>query len=54
MKNGDLKDIQIMKKLFILHMMKCGASSGEIRKILKMSGSRFAEFMPIKNVKKYK
>lgn len=54
MEDEDLKDIQILKKLFILHMMKCGATSGEIRKILRMSGTDFKKMMPIKNIKTYK
>ena len=49
-----LKEIDYIKKLLILHLLKSGASTGEVRKILKMGGSRFSEFMPVKKPKKYK
>ena len=54
MTNDNLKDIQILKKLFILHMMKSGATSREIRKVLKMNGTNFRKMIPIKNIKTYK
>jgi hypothetical protein len=53
-KNEDSKDIQALKKLFALHMMKCGTTSREIRNVLKMGGTAFKKFMPIKKVKPYK
>jgi hypothetical protein len=47
----ELKDI---KKLLILHLMKSGAGSMEIRRILGLSGTQFRELFPLKEVKGYK
>ena len=55
-KNGDkmaLKEIRDMKKLLILHLLKSGASSREIRAFLKLSGKAIKKLVPNKKIKKY-
>lgn len=48
------KELEIIKKLLILHILKSGATPNEIRNILKMSGEKIRELIPIKNMKTYK
>ncbi len=52
MTKKDLKDLELIKKLLILHILKSGSTPHEIRDILKMSGTDFKKMFP-KNVKKY-
>jgi len=52
--NEILKELQDIKKLFILHLVKSGATTREIRNILKISGTNFKKLLPIKKVKTYK
>jgi arsenate reductase-like glutaredoxin family protein len=49
-----LKEIENIKKLFILHLVKSGATSSEIRSILKVSGKDFRKLLPQKRIKHYK
>jgi len=49
-----MKEFENIKKLLILHLIKSGATSREIRNILKISGKKIKELIPIKNIKTYK
>lgn len=58
MSSADIKkmqdELEDIKKLLILHLMKSGASTMEIRKILGLSGSQFRKLFSLKEVKRYK
>jgi hypothetical protein len=47
-------ELEDIKKLLILHLMKSGAGTTEIRRILKLNGIQFGKLVPLKEVKKYK
>jgi len=49
-----LKELEDTKKLLILHLVKSGASSGEIRAVLRISGKEFNRLFPLRNVSRYK
>ena len=47
------KELENIKKLLILHLIKSGATPREIRNILKMSGTNFKKIVKTKNLRKY-
>jgi hypothetical protein len=49
--NKLLEGIEDLKNLLILHLIKCGASSEEINKILK---TNIRATLPVSTIKKYK
>jgi hypothetical protein len=49
-----IKNLEDIKKLIILYLLKSGSSSREIRDILKMSGSDFNKLIPLRIQKRYK
>lgn len=48
-----LKELEAIKKLLILHLVKSGSTPNEIRNILKMSGATFNKIVKTKNLRKY-
>jgi hypothetical protein len=49
-----LKELEDTKKLLILHLVKSGASGGEIRAVLRISGAELNRLLPLRKVDKYK
>lgn len=46
------KELENLKKLLMLSSLKAGASTGEIRGVLKISGKAFNKLVPARRLKK--
>jgi len=58
MSSTDIKKLQYeledIKKLLILHLIKSGAGTMEIRRTIGLSGTQFRKLFLLKKVKRYK